>query len=362
MAHAVAEHPQAHMGLPLPNGKLAMWMFLVTEIMFFTALIGVYMILRNSTPNTIYGDNLAWPTPHQVHLVEFYGAINTFVLICSSLTVVLAHWALMRGNVKLTTIMVAVTLALGCVFLAIKAVEYKAKWDHHILPGQVGEKLDSPAGQLYLDRVGTQLREHVNDDKVAAAVASQVLLDDMSVERNGMPVMPPAEALRLTKELNEKHSLNISLGSPQEIKKGLKEAAEKQPLAAACQRVLNMMTGREIVTARNEQGTPTQKAYVPVADHREIGKAINELSEEHEELHLYPYIPFGNLWSSCYFALTGFHALHVLGGLVIFVLILLMALFGRLNLSHGLMLENVGLYWHFVDIVWIFLFPLLYLV
>ena len=47
MAHAVVEEPQSHMGLPLPNGKLAMWLFLVTEIMFFTALIGVYIILRN---------------------------------------------------------------------------------------------------------------------------------------------------------------------------------------------------------------------------------------------------------------------------------------------------------------------------
>src|SRR5205823_9550511 len=101
MAHAVHDEPTViHMGLPLHNGKLAMWLFLVTEIMFFTALIGVYMILRNSTPSQTTGDYHypAWPTPHEVHLVEFYGAINTFVLICSSLTVVLAHWALVRGT------------------------------------------------------------------------------------------------------------------------------------------------------------------------------------------------------------------------------------------------------------------------
>src|SRR6516225_3249238 len=110
------DEPQ-YMALPLPNGKLSMCMFLVTEIMFFTALIGVYMILRNSTPGWFPGDFQAWPRPHEVHLVEFYGAINTFVLICSSLTVVLAHWALMRGNLKQTTIFVAVTLALGVVFL-----------------------------------------------------------------------------------------------------------------------------------------------------------------------------------------------------------------------------------------------------
>ncbi len=287
MAHSVAEHPPAHMGLPLPNGKLAMWMFLVTEIMFFTALIGTYMILRNSTPGTPTAPEL-WPKPHEVHLNEELGAINTFVLICSSLTVVLAHWALMRNAVGKAALFIGVSLLLGCVFLSIKAYEYKAKFDHHILPGEVGEKLDSPAGQVYFDRVAVQLQDHKDDPEV--------------------------------------------------------------------QHVLDMMKERDVVDAAGK------KTYVPVANHKEIGKEINKLAHHHEDWHLYPNIPFGNLWSSCYFALTGFHALHVLGGLVIFVLILLMALFGKLGPQHGLMLENVGLYWHFVDIVWIFLFPLLYLI
>jgi cytochrome c oxidase subunit 3 len=297
MAHAVAERPQAHMGLPLPNGKLAMWLFLVTEIMFFTALIGVYMILRNSTPGQPIGggqDYPKWPTPHEVHLVEAYGAINTFVLICSSLTVVLAWEALRRGRIGLTTLFVAITLALGGVFLGIKAVEYKAKWDHNILPGRIGEKLDSPAGQLYLERVRAQLEEHAKGDG---------------------------------------------------------------EVARESQRILDMMKGDAVTDPATGE-----KHYKPVANRKEIGEAINHLAHEHEELHLYPNIPFGNLWASCYFALTGFHALHVLGGLVIFAIILLMALTGKLGVRHGLMMENVGLYWHFVDIVWIFLFPLLYLV
>ena len=60
--------------------------------------------------------------------------------------------------------------------------------------------------------------------------------------------------------------------------------------------------------------------------------------------------------------MTGFHALHVLGGLVVFVIILWIAFKGRLGKKHESMIELTGLYWHFVDIVWIFLFPLLYLV
>src|SRR6202162_1517722 len=113
MAHAVAEEKPLHMGLPLSHGKLAIWFFLVTEIMFFTALIGVYLILRNGTPTR---SGFSWPTPHDVHLKEWIGALNTFVLIVSSLTVVLAHYAAHHGNFKRATLYIGVTLALGAVF------------------------------------------------------------------------------------------------------------------------------------------------------------------------------------------------------------------------------------------------------
>ena len=68
--------------LPISNGKLIMWLFLSTEIMFFAGLIGTYIVLR-------FGAS-AWPRPHEVHLSEPIGAFNTFVLICSSVSIVLA--------------------------------------------------------------------------------------------------------------------------------------------------------------------------------------------------------------------------------------------------------------------------------
>ena len=67
---------------------------------------------------------------HDVHLEEIYGAVNTFVLICSSLTIVLAHHALGKNQVPKATAYVLITFVLGCVFMGIKAVEYKAKIDH----------------------------------------------------------------------------------------------------------------------------------------------------------------------------------------------------------------------------------------
>src|SRR6266550_5979912 len=69
-------------GLPLPNSKVIVWLFLSTEIMFFAGLIGTYIVLRFGAPT--------WPLPHEVHLSEPIGAFNTFVLICSSVSVVLS--------------------------------------------------------------------------------------------------------------------------------------------------------------------------------------------------------------------------------------------------------------------------------
>jgi len=174
MSHAVAEHPQdthSPMGLPMPNGKLAMWLFLVTEIMFFTGLIGVYLLLRNGQPNARY----PWPTPHDVHLTEWVGALNTFVLICSSLTVVLAHLALGKRNVRRATIYLGVTLALGCVFLVIKGFEYKAKFDHHILPGHIPERLDDNLnGARFIRQVEKELKAVVEHPAHAGAETASV--------------------------------------------------------------------------------------------------------------------------------------------------------------------------------------------
>ena len=310
MAHAVTEEQPAHMGLPLSHGKLAMWLFLVTEIMFFTGLIGTYIILRNGQPTKAD----PWPTPHQVHLVEWIGALNTFVLICSSLTVVLAHWAIGRGNIRQAVMYIAVTLALGAVFLVIKAVEYNAKFNHVILPGCIFDSLDGFA-----------------PGKPAKNWLTSALAPSWVFERKEEGPAGPAYVA--------------------EVRLQLKEIIENPGHAgaalSACEHLLEEIESKPLLTGLSPQ---------------EVSKRVHELLESHPDLHLTTVIPFGNMWSSCYFAMTGFHALHVFGGLVVFTIILLMALRGRLGMQHESMIELTGLYWHFVDIVWIFLFPLLYLV
>jgi cytochrome c oxidase subunit 3 len=91
---------------------------------------------------------------------------------------------------------------------------------------------------------------------------------------------------------------------------------------------------------------------VPALDKLEHG-----INDAYHSLRLPIHIPSGNMWASTYFLLTGFHAIHVAVGLLMFVLMLRY----RLDASNAHLLENGGLYWHFVDLVWIFLFPLLYL-
>ena len=71
------------------------------------------------------------------------------------------------------------------------------------------------------------------------------------------------------------------------------------------------------------------------------------------------YGPWRNIFYSCYYTLTGIHGLHVLGGMVPLGILLAQSWRGKLFPPHT---EYTGLYWHFVDLVWIFLVPLLYLI
>ena len=317
MAHAVLDENEIPMGIPMPNGKLAMWIFLVTEIMFFTAMIGTYMIYRNGQPTV----SAPWPGPLDVHLNEFIGAGNTFVLILSSFFVVLAHHYLHRGQTRKAVLYLGLTLALGTLFLVVKAFEYRAKIDHHILPGRVYEKLEGPMGYKYIRTVQKELeliREKGGVNDKARPLVESLLAD--------------IKAARLTpKEVNE--------------------------------RVLGTRTMKEKNPGKDKMAT-TRSSYVDLPEKSRDPSAplVEGILEADKHAHVSFSIPWGNLWASCYFAMTGFHALHVLGGLVAFAVMLAMAARGKFGPEHAGFVENTGLYWHFVDIVWIFLFPLLYLV
>ncbi len=389
---SVAAHDESEilMGIPLPNGKLAMWLFLVTEIMFFTALLGTYMILRNGQPTP----SNPWPTPHDVHLAEWIGAANTFVLILSSFFVVLAHHFLHHGEVRKAAYYIAATLALGLLFLGVKAYEYKAKFDHEILPGRIYENLDKETGYRYfIPHVKRQL-EHIvgtvnaagretaeklhkdyeggllKADTIAASLAELKKLDpDAKVTLDKPKDMSDADFVR--KVGKELHTLVGHGGVNEKAMPACKLLlddlrANTMPFLtprAVNERIVGTKPMKEKQPGKGKETTePSKYVDLPEKSRPADAPMVVGILELDPHAHLSHAIPWGNLWASCYFAMTGFHALHVLGGLVVFAVMLVMHARGKFGPEHAGFVENTGLYWHFVDIVWIFLFPLLYLV
>ncbi len=188
---------------------LGMWVFLVTEIMFFGGVFTAYVAYRSAYPGA-FGHA-------SEHLDLTLGAINTAVLIASSLTMALAVHASQLGKRAGLLTFLLLTMVLGSVFLGIKAVEYTDKFHHHLVPG-------------------------------------------------------------------------------------------------------------------------AHFAF-PGPDARQA-----------------------EIFFSLYFAMTGLHALHMVIGLGVLAVLFLQARKGRFGTGYHTPIEIAGLYWHFVDIVWIFLFPLLYLI
>ncbi len=99
----------------MPTRKVAMWIFLASEIMFFSGIIGTSWAVRSGLP--------FWPGPGEVLNVPLT-AINTFILITSSLTMAEALHAIRQGDQRALAMRLLLTLALGLTFLSIQAFEY----------------------------------------------------------------------------------------------------------------------------------------------------------------------------------------------------------------------------------------------
>jgi cytochrome c oxidase subunit 3 len=317
-------------GLPLSRGKLIMWLFLSTEIMFFAALLGSYVVLRFGAA--------VWPKPHHVHLSEPIGAFNTFVLICSSVTIVLALEAARAAKTGRAKFWMLVTLVLGSLFLGIKAYEYKAKFDHGIYPaaprGLIHERPDLAYGSAVRARLAA-LRQ------VPVGQVPAILRDAADAEAK------PETTVDLLKRLDDLPADKLSAA----------ELSARTGLQQVQKMVADRDQGAYDMAVVADQIMPLPTAHAG-GDHGSGhgGHAVG-LNDTWSWLRLPIVIPGGNMWASTYFLLTGFHAVHVLVGLIVFAILLGYTL-GPKNAA---MIENAGLYWHFVDLVWIFLFPLLYL-
>ncbi len=137
LAHQFDDLEQQH-----EAATLGMWAFLITEIMFFGGLFTGYTVYRSAYPE-------AFAAASRI-LDRQLGAINTVVLIASSLTMVLAVHSAQLGRRKALVVFLLCTIVLGSVFLGIKAVEYSHKFEHHLVPGPWFHYEGPRASQVHL--------------------------------------------------------------------------------------------------------------------------------------------------------------------------------------------------------------------
>jgi cytochrome c oxidase subunit 3 len=247
----------------LYNAKLGLWLFLASEVMLFGALFSSYILLRIGSE--------VWP---QGQLSVPMGTLNTFVLILSSISVVMAWAALKVKDFSKFKLWQGVTVLLALLFLTVKSFEYHDKFTHYFVQTQDGRAMTGHLEGKPFNLNLTRLKAAPN---------------------------PPAEIVFHPDAAKDAHSV----------------------------------------------GTHPEPVKIPVA-------AITKLEA---------FGPWRGTFFAIYFVLTGLHALHVLGGII--VLGYLWGPGSRMWHSEPERFTNrievAGLYWHFVELVWIFLFPTLYL-
>ena len=126
-SHAALRHHFENMEQQREASTLGMWVFLVTEIMFFGGMFLAYTLYRSKFPQAFASASN--------HLDIALGAVNTGVLILSSFTMALAVYGTQVGRRKLQIFCLSVTIVLGLTFLGIKAVEYYDKYVDNLIPG-----------------------------------------------------------------------------------------------------------------------------------------------------------------------------------------------------------------------------------
>lgn len=134
------------------SATLGMWIFLVTEVMFFGGLFAAYVVYRSLYPE-------AWVVGS--HLLSIgLGGFNTAVLLASSLTMALAVHAAQTDKRNATAMWIVLTMVLGFVFLGVKVVEYAGKFEHHLVPGP-HFFVDPMAELAKLEAAGVQVGQHL---------------------------------------------------------------------------------------------------------------------------------------------------------------------------------------------------------
>ncbi len=282
-------------------GKLGMWLFLATEILFFGGLFCGYAVLRGLHPELFqYGSRFLDTT---------YGAINTAVLIVSSLTMAAAVTFSQKGNQTALKACLALTVLGGMTFMVIKYFEY----EHKLKAGL------RPAGYMYT----------LPDFEVASHDGFQM----------GQPLYTkPLTELDLEQRKVDPSQTNL----PSDVE------VTNIPEPAEAQTGLNMSELEE-QQRRREAG---RASFLSEHGHDDFPHPLQDPNRPQNLHHFF----------TIYYLMTGLHGIHVVIGIGVISWLLVRSYMGDFGPEYFTPIDLVGLYWHVVDLVWIFLFPLFYLI
>ena len=300
-------------------GKMMMWFFILSDALTFTGFLSAYGLMRfkfiDSWP---IADEVFthFPFLHGVHAPMYYVAIMTFVLIFSSVTMVLAVDAGHQMNKKKVTFYMLLTILGGAIFLGSQAWEWK-----NFIGGSYG------AIQL-------------NDGKIVQFVDAsghQVTLESFVSSS-------PSERTQHTKNkgLWFVEEAPLKPFTVNEVVEGFKSHPE-----------ITIRTEKIDLSIKEKTIVPRENAMAYLNEAKAVVKGANLKGNEYGK----------TLFADFFFFITGFHGFHVLSGVLINIIIFFNVVIGTYERrGHYEMVEKVGLYWHFVDLVWVFVFTFFYLV
>jgi cytochrome c oxidase subunit III len=382
------------------SGKLGIWLFLVQEVLFFSALFVAYILYRSHRPE-IYS------YAHH-YLDTTMGAINTAVLIFSSLT---AAWAVRCAQLnqrKGLILCLSLTIVCACAFLGIKYVEYSHKIHEGILFGNRFDPCVSSGGgplvtksnmchgtksSVLYDRGKSYSKTTIPD---GCLVADKI---DLDPRRDGIQASCKVQEVKFTRDakgvMTDGASQEIEVcptepahGSSAHAAKSEHEAGHGGGHGKACWKLSSnpniCPTGPAVLVHYGDHKIHQGVKIVATCDApkpAEVGDTFADKPSElalgkstiaaerpktkHELQHEFsmgPPPPNTGMFFSIYFAMTGLHGIHVLVGIFVFIWLLFRAVRNDFNSEYFGPVDYAALYWHIVDLIWIFLFPLLYLI
>ncbi len=333
---------QARPDTGLYNAKLGIWLFLASEVMLFGGLFSGYVFLRMGA------DPGYWP--HGLLDVRI-GALNTAILIASSVTVVLAWASLKMRKFRDYKLWMGVSILCGAIFLFVKLTfEWPVKFEHF------GAFIKKDALGHYEQYLGNA---HLAEKKLDPRVEISGHLHEVEIQAEGvdhakLETFLKAHDLEAKPDAHDPKVLTI-------------EGRHLTPnVAAKLERVPGVKVEAFVLGLDPVNAAPTDPEsdkphfwYKGPTEH--LGKI------ERKDIEFYSaFAPKHSPYFAIYFTITGLHGLHVLAGVIVMIYLWLPITGGanmfRKNPEHlANRVEVVGLFWHFVDLVWIFVFPIFYL-